>query len=124
MSEWKRDPLGLKNGDRDGWRKKIFELCPDPEVGHVVITTDKKDQQVGYECVTPDGYGTCWARVSREKQDGLTELLDGGISLPNVTDARPMATQAAEYSGAANACPQMGVYLGDGVYIDPDDAWF
>ena len=113
MSNWKRDPSGLINGNLRAWRENMYAMCPNPNSGDIVITTDKDDKQVGYECVTPDGFDTVWARVSRDKMAGLSE----GVH------RRPMEAQSYDYNGGAEVCAE-GIYLGDGVYIDPDDCWF
>lgn len=125
---WQRDPSGLTRGDLNGWRKKMYDLCPNPDMGTIVVTTNKEDKQVGYECIKARGFDSSWARVSREKVDGMIGLYDEGIHMGNLvidsTVRRSMEEQADDYTGSAGVDPQMGIYLCDGVYIDPDDCWF
>ncbi|CAL9958121.1 hypothetical protein VPHD148_0031 [Vibrio phage D148] len=129
MNNWKRDPSGLTSGDLDSWHKKMEDLCPSPRAGDIVVTLDKDNKQVGYECLEP-GYldvRTRWARVSRDTVDGIVTLHDQGIRVDStVVDSRvrrPMAEQAEDYTGDAHVESE-GIYLSGGVYIDPDDAWF
>jgi hypothetical protein len=39
---WVPDPSGLTSGNLDAWRDKMFQLCPNPEVGNIVIVTHEK----------------------------------------------------------------------------------
>lgn len=122
MANWQYDPTGLTRGDLNGWRRKMFKLCPNPTKGTIVITEDKEGKQVGYKCQTPRGFDTRWARVSRETLDELNVLHEEGIVLPGVV--RTVADKQRDYTGAAHVDESGQVYLGDGVYVDADDCWF
>jgi len=119
---WKKDPSGLKNGNLEAWRNNMFAVCPNPNVGDIVVLHDAaKDKKYGYRCITPDGYNTRWERVSQETLDedfGFGYI--HGVYTPINNQTRPYITETA--SGIP--CTSEGVYLADGVYIDPEDCWF
>ncbi len=125
-TNWKYDPSGLKRGDLNAWRNRMFQACPNPHQGQIVVVLDLEEKQVGYKCVVPKGYDTRWARVSRDTM--VAHLADQTVQEykhhPVVKRSRPMEVQAANYNGSAHADPTMGVYLGGGVYISPDECWF
>lgn len=104
---WSADPSGLTSGDLQAWREKMFEACPAPKVGDIVIITNEESgKRLGYKAKTSEGFDSRWQRVSSEvveKHLRLLDVKDGGDQLTNPDDYE---------------------YLSDGVYIHKDDAWF
>ncbi|WP_345880997.1 hypothetical protein [Shewanella algae] len=104
---WSPDPSGAKSGDLKAWRDRMYQECPDPNVGDIVIIlSEKQGKRFGYKALTSEGYDTRWQRVSSEeieKHLRLIDVKDGGDDLTNPDDY---------------------VYLSDGVYVHKDDAWF
>lgn len=67
---WVADPSGLKSGDLKGWRDQMYEKCPNPKVGDIVVVlNEKQGKKVGYKAITAEGYDTRWLRVSSEELD-------------------------------------------------------
>ena len=104
---WSPEPSGLKSGDLDGWRERIYEQCSNPKIGDIVIDTNEHNgKRIGYRALTAEGYDTRWQRVSSEvleKHLRMIDIKDGGDDLHN---------------------PSEYVYLSDGVYVHKDDCWF
>lgn len=123
---WVKDPSGAKKGDLKAWRENMFKLCPFPEIGDVVVAINSgKVKEYGYRCVQPDGFDTVWERVRYDGDLNVTENIKHGVYvnglLVEITpENRPFVTETA--SGIP--CTSEGVYLADGVYIDPEDCWF
>lgn len=105
---WVPEPSGLKSGDLDAWRERMFNECPNPSVGDIVVVTNEKSgKRIGYRALTSEGYDTRWQRVSSEELERhmrMIDVKDGGDYL---------------YGD-----PEDWVYLCDGVYVHQDDCWF
>lgn len=105
---WVADPSGLKAGDLDTWRERMFNECPNPAIGDIVVViNEKKSKKIGYRALTSEGYDTRWQRVSSEEIEKYLRMIDvkdGGDDL---------------YGD-----PKDWVYLSDGVYVHKDDCWF
>ena len=39
---WVANPSGLKSGDLKGWRDIMYDLCPSPKVGDIVVVSYEK----------------------------------------------------------------------------------
>lgn len=119
---WKKDPSGLKNGNLKLWRDCMHRACPNPTTGQIVVMNDEENgRKIGYRCITPDGYNTRWERVSKESfSEGSSHGYIEGQLVRITSETRPFIDETA--SGIP--CTSQGVYLGDGVYIDPDECWF
>ena len=124
---WVKDPSGARNGNLNLWRDMMFGLCPAPSVGTVVVpVVSGKINEIGYRCIRPDGYHTIWERVKYSgtlpplienvKQGGYVD----GVLVTITNENRYLVTETM--SGIP--CTEEGVYLCDGVYIDPEDCWF
>ena len=119
---WAKDPSGSKQGDLKAWRDGIYAACPNPSVGDIVVMHNTlQDKKYGYRCIVPDGYDTRWERVSQSTiSEGCGYGYIQGAYTPINDQTRPYITETS--SGIP--CTSEGVYLGDGVYIDPEDCWF
>ncbi|PWW34555.1 hypothetical protein DFO83_11182 [Idiomarina loihiensis] len=104
---WVPDPSGATSGDLQAWRERMYQECPNPNAGDIVIVLHaQQGKRTGYRALNSEGYDTRWQRVSTEeieKHLRLIDVKDGGDSLTNPDDY---------------------VYLADGVYVHKDDAWF
>ena len=104
---WLPDPSGLKSGNLEAWRNNIYEQCPNPEVGDIVVVVNENNgKKTGYRALTADAYDTRWQRVS-------SEVLEKHLRMIDVKD-----------SGDHLSNPDEWVYLCDGVYVHEDDCWF
>lgn len=104
---WIAEPSGLNSGDLVAWRNKMYQECPDPKVGDIVIVTNEKNgKHIGYRAQTAEGYETRWLRVS-------SEILEQHLRMIDVKDGGGACQNLDEY-----------IYLSDGVYIHKDDCWF
>ncbi len=119
---WKKDPSGLTRGNLNAWKDNMFRIHPDPAIGDIVVVSyAKNNKKVGYKCLESNGYDTKWQRVSADNyQEGCGYGYVEGIMVPITPFSRPHITETA--SGIP--CDEQGVYLGDGVYINPEDCWF
>ena len=117
--DWEKSPLGIKNGDLLSWRKMMFKSCPKPEVGFVVVPIKHgKIKEFGYRCLESKGYDSCWERV---KYKGNVKVPENVIFGAIVNDK---LVEFIEETESGIPCTTEGVYLGDGVYISPEDCWF
>lgn len=104
---WAADPSGATSGDLQAWRDRMYEQCPNPNVGDIVIILNKQqEKRFGYRALTSEGYYTRWQRVSSEEVAKHLRLID-------VKDGNDDLTDPDDY-----------IYLSDGVYVHKDDAWF
>ena len=104
---WVADPSGLKSGDLKGWRDNIYKICPDPNVGDIVVVfSEKQRKKIGYRANTAEGYNTRWQRVSSEVVEKFLKTID-------TKEGEDLPWDSEDY-----------VYLSDGVYIHKDDCWF
>ncbi|CAA6799620.1 MAG: Unknown protein [uncultured Sulfurovum sp.] len=108
--DWVADPSGLTSGDLVTWRKNMYNECPNPKVGDIVIISNNNNNgQVGYKALTSEGYDTRWQRVSSqvlEERLRMIDTKDGDDSIPT-------------FGNGDNY-----VYLSEGVWIHEDDCWF
>lgn len=119
---WDKSPLGIKHGNLKAWRDKIFSLCPNPEIGSIVVTvTNGKLNGIGYRCLHPDGSNTIWERVKNTSALGIKTdgYIDGVL-----VQISPTNINFITETSSGIPCTSEGVYLSDGVYIDPDECWF
>jgi hypothetical protein len=104
---WKPDPSGLKSGDLEAWRERMHDACPNPNVGEIVIITNEMSgKHLGYRAQTAEGYDTRWQRVS-------SEIVEKHLKMIDVKDGSDTLSNPDDYE-----------YLGDGIYVHKDDAWF
>ena len=119
---WEKYPSGVKSGNLEAWKNKMYSLCPNPEIGSVVVTISKgRFNEIGYRCIKPDGINAIWERVKSCNLQGIQT--DGYIDgvLVQIT---PANKQFITETASGIPCTSEGVYLSDGVYIDPDECWF
>jgi hypothetical protein len=60
--QWIRASLN-KQGDLDGWQKRIKENFPFPEIGEVVDKKEEKGEIIGYLCTSYKNGEPQWLRV-------------------------------------------------------------
>ena len=89
----------MENNNISKWRKKMYELSPDPKIGDIVEMY-KDNKLIRYQALSSEGYDTHWKKISEEKLERLDRITD---------DPYPFE----DY-----------VYMSDGMYIHKDDAWW
>jgi hypothetical protein len=100
----------------------MFSLCPKPEIGTIVVPfSNGKISEVGYRCIKPEGYESIWERV---KNTGDLEIQSSGYIDGVLVQISPSNKTFITETASGIPCTSEGVYLGDGVYIDPDKCWF
>lgn len=119
---WEKYPLGIKSGNLEAWKNKMYSLCPNPEIDSIVVTISKgRLNEIGYRCIKPDGLNTIWERV---KSTNLLNLQTDGCIDGVLVQITPENRQFITETASGIPCTSDGVYLFDGVYIDPDECWF
>jgi len=77
---WVANPSGFKSGDLKGWRDNMYEICPNPKVGDIVVVShEKHGKKIGYKALTEGGYNTRWLRVSSEELDKHLKRIKNSI---------------------------------------------
>ena len=78
---WVVDPSGLKSGDLKGWRDQMYEECPNPKVGDIVVVlSEKQGKKIGYKATTAEGYDTRWLRVSSVELEKYFSRIEASIN--------------------------------------------
>lgn len=104
---WVPYPSGAKSGDLQAWRDRMYQECPNPNIGEIlIILSEEQGKHIGYRALSSNGYHTHWQKVSSEELKQHFRLID-------VKDGADDLTNPDDY-----------VYLSDGVYVHKDDSWF
>jgi len=78
---WAADPSGFKSGDLKGWRDRMYELCPKPKLGDIVVVSyEKLGKKVGYKALSEEGYNTRWIRVSSEELEKYLKRFKNSVN--------------------------------------------
>ena len=77
---WGADPSGLKSGNLKAWRDKMYDLCPNPKIGDIVVVSyEESGKKVGYRALDENGYDTRWQKVSSKTLENFLKRLKSSI---------------------------------------------